>query len=137
MTETYRIERLSSASPETDYTRRLADVASRIRLPVPTWLILIREYRTEGLFILQIEEPQGIDNVTGGPMAWRSRRWLLSEHMTQGEIVQTAFKACMTAIEHEFRETFLFDGHSVFDPHYDIAKLATFRADPESIKERH
>jgi hypothetical protein len=75
-----------------------------------------------------------VDNMTGDHMAgWNGRWWRLSKHMTAGEIVQTVFKATMTALEHEAREMFLYKGVPVLDPHYDIDKLVEFRQDPSSI----
>lgn len=59
--------------------------------------------------------------------------WRLSRHMTKGEVVQTVFKATLTAMEHEVRETFLYKGVSVLDPHYDIDQLVEFRKSPTSI----
>lgn len=69
-------------------------------------------------------------------MNWKGRKWYLSPHKTDGEVVQTAFKAVMTAMEHEIREMFTYKGVSIFDPHYDIDKLAEFRRRSEAIKER-
>ena len=54
---------------------------------------------------------------------WKSRKWLLSEHMTQSELIQTAFLAIMTAEEHETREKFLFDSIAVLGPHYNLVEL--------------
>jgi hypothetical protein len=79
---------------------------------------------------------QGPCNVTGERLAWTGRKWRMSPHMTDGEVVQTAFLAVMTAIEHETREQFKFDGVSVFDPHYDIHRLVELRRQGDSIKER-
>lgn len=66
-------------------------------------------------------------------MEWTGRKWRLSHHMTDGEIVQTAFLAVMTAQEHETREQFKFCGVSVFDPHYDIYKLVDLRRQSDAI----
>jgi hypothetical protein len=85
---------------------------------------------------LQVVHPHGVCNVSGKPTAWRGRKWRLSPHMTKGEIVQTAFLAVMTAMEHEIREQFTYRGVSVFDPHYDIDRLVELRRDPTSIAER-
>ena len=76
------------------------------------------------------------DNVSGDPITWIGRKWRLSEHMTDGEVVQTAWLATLTAIEHEARENFRFQGVTVFDPHYDIHKLVALRRQSDSIKER-
>lgn len=55
---------------------------------------------------------------------WTGRKWLLSEHMTKSEVVQTAFKAVMTAEEHETREKFLYKDKAIFGPHYDVDFLS-------------
>lgn len=87
-------------------------------------------------YYLQVGDPNATCNVTGKEAKWRGRRWLLSTYMTDGEIVQTVFLAVMTAIEHEAREMFLYRGHSIFDPHYDIDKLVELRRSEGAIKER-
>ena len=56
--------------------------------------------------------------------------------MVDGEIVQTAFKAVLTALEHEARENFTYRGHSIFDPHWDVEKLVELRAKDGAIKGR-
>lgn len=55
---------------------------------------------------------------------WTGRKWLLSEHMTKSEIIQTAFKAVLTAVEHETREMFTYKGKAIFGPHFDVDVLA-------------
>jgi len=54
---------------------------------------------------------------------WHSRNWLLSKHMTVSELVQTVFKAALTAEEHEARELFTYRGTAVFGPHFSVEKL--------------
>lgn len=75
-------------------------------------------------------------NGAGPGEPWNGRWWRLSDHMTHGELVQTAFKAVMTALEHEAREQFTFLGQAIFDPHYDVYKLVDLRASEGSIKGR-
>lgn len=89
-----------------------------------------------GAVVVQVRCAEGTDNVTGEQLEWTGRKWLLSRHMTAGEIAQTVLKAALTAAEHEIRELLLFDGQPVFDPHYDIGKLVELRARPDSLKER-
>lgn len=51
-------------------------------------------------------------------------RWFrLSEHMTDGEVVQTAFLAIKLCEEHECRETFRYKGVALFGPHIDLRVL--------------
>lgn len=51
------------------------------------------------------------------------RKWMLSPHMTKSEVIQTAFKAVMTAMEHEVREKFRYKGKPVFGPHFNVDTL--------------
>lgn len=53
-----------------------------------------------------------------------SRKWWLSPHMCENEIVRTAYKAVKTAIEHEMDEQFTFKKQRIFDPHMDYTNLA-------------
>lgn len=66
------------------------------------------------------------DPETGKPALQRSRKWMLSRHMTRGEVVQTAFKAVLTALEHEAREDFTYKGEVIFGPHLDVEALVGF-----------
>lgn len=51
------------------------------------------------------------------------RKWFLSEHMTDGEVVQTALMAVLAAEEHEAREFFKFQGEAIFGPHFSLQTL--------------
>lgn len=53
----------------------------------------------------------------------RGRKWFLSTHMTDSEIVQTALCAVLTAEEHEVRERFLYRGRAIFGPHFHVDQL--------------
>lgn len=74
--------------------------------------------------ILQVSCPDGQCNVSGQPMAWKGRKWFLSIHMTKSEVIQTAFKAVLTAVEHELRETFRYRGQAIFGPHFSVDVMA-------------
>lgn len=63
---------------------------------------------------------------TGKEEIQHGRKWYLSAHMTKSEIVQTAFKSVLTALEHEARENFNFKGQRIFQPHFDVDFLAEF-----------
>ena len=43
--------------------------------------------------------------------------------MTKSEVIQTAFKAVLTAMEHEVREKFHYKGKPIFGPHYHVDAL--------------
>lgn len=80
------------------------------------------------LYFLQVVNPYGVDSRTGQALSWKGRKWYISDHMTKSEIVQTAFKAVLTAMEHEARESFTFKGVPVCDPHLDLEDRALKRS---------
>lgn len=51
------------------------------------------------------------------------RPWYVSSWATPAEVVQTALKAVLTALEHEAREQFLYQGKAIFGPHLDLQAL--------------
>lgn len=97
---------------------------------LPQWS-LVCGYEA-GLPYLRVFADAGVCNVTGRPLSWFGRKWRLSDQMTDGEIVQTAWAAYQMAAEHEARERFTYKGVTVFDPHYDIDALVAFRSSPGS-----
>lgn len=77
---------------------------------------------------LQVSDPHGVCNVTGERKPWSGRKWLLSYHMTDTELVKTALKAVLSAVEHEALEKFTFLGVTIFDPHLSLKALVAARA---------
>ena len=63
------------------------------------------------------------DIITGKTELQKTRKWILSPHMTKSEVVQTAFKCALTSMEHRTREHFLYKNERVFSPHYDVEAL--------------
>ena len=61
----------------------------------------------------------------------KSRKWMLSPYMTKSEVIQTAFKAVMTAEEHEIRETFTYRNKCIFGPHFNVDALVRICAAQE------
>jgi hypothetical protein len=68
---------------------------------------------------------EAADTDTGVKSQQKSRKWLLSAHMTKTEIVNTAWFAVKTAIEHEAREEFFYRGKAIYNTHLDVAQLHT------------
>lgn len=66
------------------------------------------------------------DARTGADASWNGRKWLISKHATKSELVHTAMKAVLTAVEHEAREAFTYKGRQVFGPHFDVDFLAAY-----------
>lgn len=55
---------------------------------------------------------------------WNGRKWYLSEHMTESEVVMTALLAVLKFEEHEAREAFAYEGVAIFGPHLNVRQLA-------------
>lgn len=55
--------------------------------------------------------------VTGKDAEWSGRKWYLSDHMSDDEIVKTCYAAFKAAVEHEVMEGFKYLGKRVFNPH--------------------
>lgn len=62
---------------------------------------------------------------TGEVKEWHGRKWYLSEHMTDDEIVKTAWCALEAAVKHETMEGFKVDGIILFNPHVNYSVLLT------------
>lgn len=54
---------------------------------------------------------------------WHGRKFYLSKHMTQDEVVKTAYLAFKLAVEHEIMEGFGVGGKTLFNPHVDFSEL--------------
>jgi hypothetical protein len=51
------------------------------------------------------------------------RKWYVSPHAIPEEVVQTALKAVLTALEHEAREEFTYEGRAIYGPHFSLTAL--------------
>lgn len=95
------------------------------RVSYPPWMIVVRP--DKGHAYLQVRDDEGRCNQTGEQNPWGGRKWRLSPHMTDTEIVKTALKAVLSAVEHETLENFKYRGVSIFDPHIRVDDLVEMR----------
>ena len=82
-------------------------------------------------YLLQLEyfEPDVDTPTDPTPKLQRARKWYVSPYATETEIVETAFKACRTSMEHVVKEHFSYQGERVYSPHFDVgARLEACRA---------
>lgn len=135
MSVIFHASRPRAADPGCSLAQRLPAFDKRITQVPFNWQIVFHEYRP-GVWTLRVVEADGIDNVTGERMEWAGRRWLLSQHMTDGEIAQTILKAILTAVEHEVRELLKFDGLAIFNPHFGFDALLGLAANTGAKQER-
>ncbi len=54
---------------------------------------------------------------------WHGRKWYLSTHMTEDEIIKTLFIAFKSVVEHEILEGFKVDEKILFNPHTSYLEL--------------
>lgn len=84
------------------------------------WIFKIGD--DEGRMYLQVQF-RAACSTTSEVMDWAGRKWFLSPYMTDSELIGTAFKAVMTAVEHEAREEFRYKGRAIFGPHIGVQAL--------------
>jgi hypothetical protein len=53
-------------------------------------------------------------------ISWTGRKWLISQHMTETEVVNTCYLALVQAMMHELQEAVHYKGQRVFDPHIAV-----------------
>lgn len=71
----------------------------------------------DGLFL------QARSAIATGADIWSGRKWYVSPHATNAEVVQTALLAVLAVEEHEARERFLYLGKAIFHPHHSLEAL--------------
>lgn len=60
------------------------------------------------------------DSATGKVERQHCRKWYISKHMTETEIVDTLYKAVEAAVIHEMKENFKFKGRMIHNPHTSV-----------------
>ncbi len=95
-----------------------------VHVNVGEYELHLRQDPGEGRFFLQIQF-EALDNDSDSGKLERQfcRKWYLSPHMTKSELVRTAYKAYMAAVEHEACEKFKYHGESIYNPHVDVDAL--------------
>jgi hypothetical protein len=66
---------------------------------------------------------KGTDTETGQPVDLRGRKWYVSPHSIEDEVVKTCWMAIETALKHEAMEEFLYEGQAPFHPHHPVQSL--------------
>ncbi len=67
---------------------------------------------------------------------WHGRKWYLSDHMTEDEVIKTLFVAFKSVVEHEIMEGFKVDDKILFNPHLSYTELLAI-SDREVKREEH
>lgn len=92
-------------------------IVSQIRVPGKALRVL---EKGDG-FLLQLTyvEP---DVWTGVPEEQHARKWYVSAHATETEIVETAWAAAQRSALHQLAEHFTYRGRLVYSPHFDVGR---------------
>jgi hypothetical protein len=54
---------------------------------------------------------------------YKGRKWYLSDHMIEDEVIKTAYLAFEVCVKHEILEGFKVAGQPLFNPHLDYKEL--------------
>lgn len=107
---------------------RVEELVSRIRLEVlgTEFDILVEQdkkpFSGNTRVYIQLQFA-AYDRSQNAQVVMRGRKWYLSSHMTDDEVVKTVYLAFRTAVEHEVLEGFMVDGVRVFNPHTPFTEL--------------
>lgn len=77
-------------------------------------------------FLLQIQFWGEDTDHPGKYELQKCRKWYISPHSCDAEVVRTCFIAVKQAEEHELCERFRFMGKQIYNPHIDPVQLAEF-----------
>lgn len=64
----------------------------------------------------------------------QARFWVVDHTQPHSDIVRTALAAVIMAEEHEARESFRYKGKKIFNPHYDVDRLAEIAGKLENLE---
>lgn len=79
-------------------------------------------YKEKGRIFLQITYKTKC-NKSKKMENWHGRKFYLSEHMTEDEVIKTLFLGFKLTVEHEVMESFKVDGKILFNPHLNYTEL--------------
>ncbi len=81
------------------------------------WDLLLKFNKEVPYFQIKFQAPC---NMTGEMSTQSCRKWMLSLHMCDEEVVNTVYKAVEAAVMHEMREQFKWNDQPIYRPHVDI-----------------
>lgn len=77
-------------------------------------------------FLIQIQFISSDSDNPGVLELQKCRKWYVSPHSCDAEVIRTCFIAVKQAEEHELCERFRFKGKQIYNPHIDPVQLAAF-----------
>lgn len=87
-------------------------------------LIALRRDLRGSLYIQgEYHERDAEGPVDGAPLLQKTRKWLVSPHSTDTEIVETVFAMLQRSADHRIREFFTYKGYPVKNRHISVDSL--------------
>lgn len=77
-------------------------------------------------FLIQVQFMGEDTDGSGKLELQKCRKWFVSQHSCDSEVVRSCFLAIRQAEEHELCERFHYKGHQVYNPHLDMDRMADF-----------
>lgn len=77
-------------------------------------------------FLIQVQFMGEDTDGSGKLELQKCRKWFVSQHSCDSEVVRSCFLAIRQAEEHELCERFHYKGHQVYNPHLDMTMMADF-----------
>lgn len=95
------------------------------KISYKNWTFKVQEKGSGFLFQASFYGP---DAKTGEMSLQKCRKWYVSPHACEGEIVRTVYKGIEAAEIHELQERFKYCGQTIFSPHLHPEDLAILLA---------
>ena len=94
------------------------------------------ESKGDGFLVQVVYFEPDADAPDGPAVEQHGRKWYISSHACESEIVRTLLAACLASAEHRVREHFFFEGQRIFSPHYDVHVLVGVASHPSAYERR-
>lgn len=83
----------------------------------------VKSPETGRIFIQTVYNCKDSKEVNARAKVFKGRKWYLSDHMLEDEIIKTAYLAFETCVKHEMLEGFRVGHVTLFNPHVDYKEL--------------
>lgn len=106
-----------------DYVKKITDRITFDIFSHPLFIMVKRDDKsTTGRIYIQVKY-HAVCTKSGRVEEWKGRKFYLSDHMIDDEIIKTCYLACKLAVEHEIMEGFKVDNIILFNPHINYETL--------------
>lgn len=93
----------------------------------PRWRLMVKG---DGVLLQFVYDEPDSEDESGEAVPQYCRKWYISLHSTDTEIVRTAYKAVQASLEHRLGEHFRFRGVQIYNPHTSIETMLSNSINP-------